>query len=94
MNNLPYCEKELANVNRNRKGVHVFLHWYRLEFNNLPTVQKRRIIGDNYMHRNNHNHNHNHNNNDDDDDEDGDVIFDTLLSHKLVSCFGNCLVNV
>ena len=72
VNNLPYCVKELANVSRNRKGVHVFLHWYRLEFNNLSTVQKQRIIGDDYMHHNNHNHNHD---DDDDDDEDDDVIF-------------------
>ena len=46
--------------------------WYRLEFNNLSTVQKQRIIGDDYMHHNNHNHNHD---DDDDDDEDDDVIF-------------------
>jgi len=37
VNNLPYCEKELANESRNRKGVHVFLHWYSVEFNNLTT---------------------------------------------------------
>jgi len=65
VNNLPYCERKIANASRNRRGVHVFLHWYRLEFNNLPTVQQRIIIGDN----------NNHNNNDDKDgDDDDDLI--------------------
>ena len=73
VNNLPYCVKELANVSRNRKGVHVFFHWYCLECNTLSTVQNQRIIGDDYMHHNNHNHNHD--DDDDDDDEYDDVIF-------------------
>ena len=70
VNNLSCCKKELVNESRNRKGVHVFLYWYRVEFNNLTTVQQQRIIGNNYMHHNNHNHNHN-----DDENDDNDVIF-------------------
>ena len=45
-----------------------------LEFNNLLTVQKQRIVGDNHMYHNNHNHNHN-----DDDDEDGDDNDDVIF---------------
>ena len=64
VNNLPYSEKELAHESRNRLGVHVFLHWYRLEFNNLTTVQQRTIIGNHYIH-------HIY----DDEDDNDDVIF-------------------
>jgi len=46
----------------------VFLHWYRAEFNDLTTVQQRRIIGNHYMHHNFHIYN-------DDKDDDDDVIF-------------------
>ena len=64
VNNLPYSEKELVHESRNRLGVHVFLHWYRVEFNKLTTVQQRTIIGNHYIH-------HIY----DDEDDDDDVIF-------------------
>ena len=68
VNNLPYYKKEIANAIRNRKGVHVFLHWYRLKLNNLPTVQKRIIIDDNNIQYTNHNYN------DDGDGDDNDYV--------------------
>ena len=70
VNNLPYSEKELVHESRNKLGVHVFLHWYCAEFNNLTTLQQQIIIGNHYIHHNNHNHIH-----DDDEDDDDDVIF-------------------
>ena len=62
--NLPYSQKELIHESRTRLGVHVFLHWYRVEFNNLTTTQQRTIIGNHYIH-------HIY----DDEDDDDDVIF-------------------
>mmetsp|Transcript_3544 Transcript_3544/g.3842 ORF Transcript_3544/g.3842 Transcript_3544/m.3842 type:complete len:108 (-) Transcript_3544:84-407(-) len=66
VNNLLYSKKRIVHESRNRLGVHVFLHWYRVELNNLTTAKQPRIIGNNYMHHSNHNH-------DDDDDDDDNV---------------------
>ena len=41
-----------------------YLHWYRLEFNSLTTVEQRTIIGSHYIH-------HIYN----DEDDNDDVIF-------------------
>ena len=76
-------------MSRNRKGVHVFLHWYRLEFNDILKVQKQRTIGDNYMYHNNHNHNE-----DKDGNDDNNVIFQYPVIAQLGLYFGDYLVNV